>query len=110
MLEGLGFTVERHKVPDALVKANGMISATNLVIRQRFGDGPVVALNTHGDVVPPGEGWTKDPFGAEIVDGWMYGRGVAVSKSDFATYAWALLALEEVRREAEGHGRAAPDL
>ena len=42
----------------------------------------------------PGEGWTRDPFGAEIVDGWMYGRGVAVSKSDFATYAWALLALQ----------------
>ena len=58
-----------------------MISCTNLVVRKRFGDGPVVALNAHGDVVPPGEGWTHDPFGAEIVDGWMYGRGVAVSKS-----------------------------
>ena len=54
----------------------------------------MVALNAHGDVVPPGEGWTHDPFGAEIVDGWMYGRGVAVSKSDFATYAYALLALQ----------------
>ena len=58
----------------------------------------MVALNAHGDVVPPGEGWTKDPFGAEIVDGWMYGRGVAVSKSDFATYAFALLALEALGR------------
>ena len=93
LLEGLGFTVERHPVPDELVRANGMISCTNLVVRKRFGDGPVVALNAHGDVVPPGEGWTKDPYGAEIVDGWMYGRGVAVSKSDFATYAFALLAL-----------------
>ena len=62
-------------------RANGMVSATNLVVRTRFGDGPVIALNAHGDVVPPGEGWTRDPFGAEIVDGWMYGRGVAVSKS-----------------------------
>ena len=93
LLEGLGFTVERHAVPDELVRANGMIGCTNLVVRHRFGDGPVVALNAHGDVVPPGEGWTKDPYGAEIVDGWMYGRGVAVSKSDFATYAFALLAL-----------------
>ena len=56
----------------------------------RRGGGPVIALNAHGDVVPPGEGWTRDPYGAEVVDGWMYGRGVAVSKSDFATYAWAL--------------------
>jgi len=95
LLEGLGFKVERHKVPDDLVKANGMISATNLIVRKRFGDGPVIALNAHGDVVPPGTGWTKDPYGAEIVDGWMYGRGVAVSKSDIASYAFALLTLEK---------------
>jgi acetylornithine deacetylase/succinyl-diaminopimelate desuccinylase-like protein len=54
----------------------------------------VIALNAHGDVVPPGEGWSRDAYGAEVVDGWMYGRGVAVSKSDFATYAFALRALE----------------
>ncbi|MDX6750105.1 ArgE/DapE family deacylase (plasmid) [Geminicoccaceae bacterium 1502E] len=94
LLAGLGFTVERHPVPEDLVRANGMVRATNLVVRRRFGEGPVIALNAHGDVVPPGEGWTRDPYGAEIVDGWMYGRGVAVSKSDFATYAFALLALE----------------
>ena len=76
-----------------------MVSCTNLLVRRRFGEGgPMIALNAHGDVVPPGEGWTKDPYGAEIVDGWMYGRGVAVSKSDFATYAFALLALEELER------------
>ncbi|MBX6743409.1 MAG: M20/M25/M40 family metallo-hydrolase [Acetobacteraceae bacterium] len=95
LLEGLGFTVERHPVPEELARANGMLGATNLVVRRRFGEGrPVIALNAHGDVVPPGEGWTRDPYGAEVVDGWMYGRGVAVSKSDFATYAWALRALE----------------
>jgi succinyl-diaminopimelate desuccinylase len=93
LLEGLGFTVERHVVPEAEVRANGMISATNLVVRHRFGDGPVIALNAHGDVVQPGAGWTTDPYGAEIRDGVMYGRGVAVSKSDIATYAYALRAL-----------------
>jgi len=94
LLEGLGWAVERHPVPEALARANGMVAATNLIVRRRFGDGPVIALNAHGDVVPPGEGWTHDPYGAEVVDGWMYGRGAAVSKSDFATYAWALRALE----------------
>jgi len=94
-LEALGFAVERHAVPEATVRAQGMLSVTNLVVRERFGDGPVVALNAHGDVVPPGEGWTHDPYGAEIVDGVMYGRGVAVSKSDFATYAFALEALRD---------------
>jgi acetylornithine deacetylase/succinyl-diaminopimelate desuccinylase family protein len=97
LLEALGFTVERHLVPDAEVRAAGMISATNLVIRHRFGTdsagGPVIALNAHGDVVAPGEGWSSDPYGADIRDGRMYGRGAAVSKSDFATYTFALLAL-----------------
>lgn len=94
MLEAMGFEVERHVVPAAEVKANGMISVTNLVIRHRFAaEGPIIALNAHGDVVPPGVGWTHDPYGAEIVEGWMYGRGVAVSKSDFATYVFALRAL-----------------
>jgi acetylornithine deacetylase/succinyl-diaminopimelate desuccinylase family protein len=94
LLEQLGFRVERHPVPAEVVRANGMISATNLIVRQRFGPGPVVALNAHGDVVPPGEGWTTDPYGGEIKNGTMYGRGVAVSKSDFATYAFALKALK----------------
>src|SRR5207247_3350539 len=92
-LEALGFTVERHPVPEALVRKNGMRSATNLIVRRTFGGGrgPVIALNAHGDVVPPGEGWTVDPYSAVEKDGALYGRGVAVSKSDFATYAFALL-------------------
>jgi succinyl-diaminopimelate desuccinylase len=98
LLEALGLVVERHVVPIDAVKANGMVSCTNLVVRVRFGtgSGPVIALNAHGDVVAPGSGWTMDPYGAEIRDGFMYGRGVAVSKSDFGTYAFALLALRDV--------------
>ena len=103
LLEGLGFTVERHRVPEALVRANGMVTATNLIVRKRFGQGgPTIALNAHGDVVPPGTGWTRDPYGAEIVDGWMYGRGAAVSKSDIATYAFAMLALEKSGAKLNG--------
>jgi acetylornithine deacetylase/succinyl-diaminopimelate desuccinylase-like protein len=64
-------------------------------VRQRFAaGGPTIALNAHGDVVPPGEGWTHDPYGGEIVDGKLYGRASAVSKSDFATYTFALRALQ----------------
>jgi acetylornithine deacetylase/succinyl-diaminopimelate desuccinylase family protein len=102
LLEEFGFTVERHRVPDELVRQVGMISCTNLVVRRRFGDGPTVALNAHGDVVPPGEGWTHPPFAAEIADGFMYGRGVAVSKSDLATYTFALLALQSVAEKLKG--------
>jgi acetylornithine deacetylase/succinyl-diaminopimelate desuccinylase-like protein len=102
LLEGLGLEVERHVVPEELVRRAGMISATNLVVRRRFGEGPVIALNAHGDVVAPGEGWARAPFGAEVADGVMYGRGVAVSKSDFATYAFALLALQSVGESLSG--------
>jgi succinyl-diaminopimelate desuccinylase len=94
LLEGLGLPVEAHAVLEAECRTAGMRSATNLIVRRRFGPGPTVALNAHGDVVPPGEGWTADPYGAEVRDGWMLGRGVAVSKCDIATYAFALLALQ----------------
>ncbi|MCC6196266.1 MAG: M20/M25/M40 family metallo-hydrolase [Burkholderiales bacterium] len=95
LLEGMGFTVERHAVSQEAVTATGMASCVNLVVRVRFGErgGATIALNAHGDVVPPGRGWTADPYGAEVRDGVMYGRGVAVSKSDFATYTFALRAL-----------------
>jgi acetylornithine deacetylase/succinyl-diaminopimelate desuccinylase-like protein len=103
LLQQLGLPVESHAVPAELVKTAGMQSATNLILRHRFGEGVVVALNAHGDVVPPGLGWRHDPYAAAIEDGphgpTMYGRGVAVSKSDFATYVWALLALKHVADE-----------
>jgi acetylornithine deacetylase/succinyl-diaminopimelate desuccinylase-like protein len=104
LLRQLGFTVESHAVPAASVRAAGMVSAVNLIVRERFDEeGPCIALNAHGDVVPPGLGWTRDPYGAEIVHDptqgpTMYGRGVAVSKSDFATYAYALRALQTLVR------------
>lgn len=94
LIEAFGWTVERHPVPEEILQAAGMISCTNIIVRRTFGPGPTIALNAHGDVVPPGKGWTFDPYGAEIGEGWMYGRGAAVSKSDFATYIWALRALE----------------
>ncbi|HMN83817.1 MAG TPA: M20/M25/M40 family metallo-hydrolase [Burkholderiaceae bacterium] len=94
LLEAFGFGVERHPVPAARVAEQGMRSITNLVVRRRYGPGVTIALNAHGDVVPPGEGWTHDPYGGEIVDGRLYGRAAAVSKSDFATYTFAARALE----------------
>jgi len=102
LLEAWGFMVERHPVPENLVRAQGMVSCTNLVIRHCFGPGPTIALNAHGDVVPPGEGWRFAPYGAEIHEGWLYGRGAAVSKSDFVSYALALRALIETGQKLGG--------
>ena len=102
LLKPFGFEAEKYPVPQAEVQAYGLQSLTNLIVRRRFGDGPVIALNAHGDVVPPGEGWTHDPYGGEIEDGRLYGRAAAVSKSDFASFTFALRALEAVAKPAKG--------
>ena len=105
LLKDFGFEAEQHPVPAADVQAYGMESITNLIVRRPYGapgSGRTIALNAHGDVVPPGEGWTHDPYGAEVVDGAMYGRATAVSKSDFASFTFAVRALEAVARPTQG--------
>jgi succinyl-diaminopimelate desuccinylase len=94
LLAAMGLDAQKHPVPDEEVKAYGLQSITNLIVRRHYGDGPTIALNAHGDVVPPGEGWTHDPYGGQIVDGKMFGRATAVSKSDFSTFTFAVRALE----------------
>jgi len=102
LLKGYGFEAEKHPVPEADVKAYGLTTLTNLIVRRKYGAGRTVALNAHGDVVPPGEGWTHDPYGAEIEGGKLYGRASAVSKSDFATYTFATRALESLGAKLAG--------
>lgn len=50
-------------------------------------------FNGHTDVVPVGEAsaWKQDPFGAALVDGWMYGRGAVDMKSGVAAFAAAAI-------------------
>ena len=96
LLKSFGFEAEKHPVPAAEVQAYGLQSLTNLIVRRHYGPGITIALNAHGDVVPPGEGWTQDPYGGAIVDGHIYGRAAAVSKSDFASFTFAVRALESL--------------
>ena len=105
LLQDFGLQAEKHAVPAAEVEAYGMQSITNLIVRRPYGpagSGRTIALNAHGDVVPPGEGWSRDPYGAEIAGGKLYGRAAAVSKSDFASFTFAVRALEAVARPAQG--------
>lgn len=95
LLREYGFAAQAHEVPADVARAHGLQSITNLVVQRRYGSGGrVVALNAHGDVVPPGEGWTRDPYGGELADGKLYGRAAAVSKCDFTTFTFAVRALE----------------
>ncbi len=103
LLAGMGLVAEKHAVPAAEVQAHGLQSITNLIVRRRYGaGGPNIALNAHGDVVPPGEGWTHGPYSGEVVDGQLYGRAAAVSKSDFASFTFALRALEALGAPLKG--------
>ena len=103
LLAPMGFEAERHAVPAAEVQAAGLQSITNLIVRRRYGDGgKTIALNAHGDVVPPGEGWRHDPYGGEVENGQMFGRATAVSKCDFSTFTFAVRALESLGLPLKG--------
>ncbi|MGJ7522110.1 M20 family metallopeptidase [Variovorax sp. LT1P1] len=102
LLEGFGLQAEKHPVPAQQVHDYGLESITNLIVRRAYGPGRTVALNAHGDVVPPGDGWSHDPYGGEIDGGALYGRAAAVSKSDFASFTFALRALEAVAKPTRG--------
>jgi len=84
LLAGAGFTCTR-------VDRGGI---ANLFARWgRPGANRSFGFNGHTDVVPVGDvaAWTHDPFGAEIVDGWMYGRGATDMKSGVAAFAAAAI-------------------
>ena len=103
LVKAYGMQAEPHAVPEAIVREAGLESITNLIIKRQYGQGgKTLALNAHGDVVPPGEGWTYPPYGAEIHDGRIYGRAAAVSKCDFSTYIFAVRALESLGADLTG--------
>jgi acetylornithine deacetylase/succinyl-diaminopimelate desuccinylase-like protein len=68
----------------------------NLSVVLPGGDGPGLLLLGHTDVVPVGDGWTRDPFGGELVDGRIYGRGASDMKGGVAAALVAMAALRGV--------------
>lgn len=61
-----------------------------------FGQGPeTVGILCHLDVVPAGEGWSVDPFGGEIVEDKIYGRGTIDNKGPAVAALYALVALKD---------------
>jgi succinyl-diaminopimelate desuccinylase len=62
----------------------------NVLARWGTGRRPVVILTGHLDTVPVGEGWTRDPFGAEVEGGRLYGRGACDMKGGLAAMLAAL--------------------
>ena len=83
-LQPLGFAVHRFiagEPPDGPVE--------NLVAMR--GEGPPhFGFAGHLDVVPPGEGWSSDPFEAHVADGVLTGRGANDMKSAIAAFVAAV--------------------
>lgn len=89
-LESLGFTCHHIR------SDTGGPEIRNLYAR--LGDqGPNLCFAGHTDVVPPGKGWTTEPFGAQVVDGRLFGRGAADMKGAIACFVAAV-----ARRLEEG--------
>ncbi len=93
--ENAGYRVERI-VADEHPDHSAQHPRVNLLARRDGSHGgPCVHFNGHLDVVPVGEGWTKEPFGGEIADGRLYGRGTTDMKAGIAA---SLFAIEAIRR------------
>lgn len=95
MLAPIGFRVDRVTATEP-----GTPDIENLYAR--LGDsGPHLVFAGHTDVVPVGDeaAWTHQPFGAEIADGILYGRGAVDMKGGIACFAAA------VARHVDKHGR-----
>src|SRR2546426_10052413 len=65
----------------------------NVLARWKVGRGPRLLLTGHLDTVPVGEGWSRDPFGAEVAGGRLYGRGACDMKGGLAAMLGAILDL-----------------
>ncbi|MHB1205181.1 MAG: succinyl-diaminopimelate desuccinylase [Rhodospirillaceae bacterium] len=83
-LEGLGFRCERMMFEEA-----GADPVDNLYARLGTAP-PNFCFAGHTDVVPVGDGWTVDPFGAEVIDGALYGRGASDMKGAIAAFVDAV--------------------
>jgi succinyl-diaminopimelate desuccinylase len=108
VLDGYGYATEVHHAPTELAPLGQGLPRPNL-IGKLAGDGPLVHLNGHYDVVPVGNDWTRDPFGGELADGHIYGRGSADMKSGLAAQIIAVEALRATGIRPNIHQSAVPD-
>ena len=88
-LTDLGFTVHRW------VMGEPPDGPTENMVAIRGGGAPHFGFAGHLDVVPPGEGWERDPFATDVVDGLLVGRGANDMKSAIAAYVAALSRIGE---------------
>ena len=99
--EQYGFEAQRVTMPQDLVSEIPLPlkgERTNLVAGLKTGK-PKVSIYAHMDVVPVDDAWTVDPFGGEIKEGLLYGRGAADNKGPMACILGALKIMHELGLE-----------
>jgi len=96
----VGKTLEKRGIDTEYVSSHPNID--NLIATWKANNGKHILFNGHVDVVPPGEDWTVDPFGAEIRDGLIYGRGAVDMKGGVACQAMAMSALHDLEVPLKG--------
>ena len=97
-----GFTSE-YIAADGLPEHTAKHPRVNVIGRREgVRPGKTLHLNGHFDVVPAGRGWTKDPFGAEVADGRIYGRGTCDMKAGIAAAVFAAEVLRRAEVELSG--------
>jgi len=95
-LRARGFTVEYLRAEGAVGDSDRYPRA-NVVCRVEAGrPGETVHFNSHTDVVEAGQGWSFDPFGADVAEGRIYGRGACDMKGGLAA---SMVACEAVLEE-----------
>ena len=106
-LDKLGYAVEYialtpEEVTELAPYGEGL-PRTNVIGRlQGPRSSPVLHFNGHTDVVPVGPGWTTDPFGAEVRDGRIYGRGASDMKGGIAAQIYAVEAVRRAGLQLQG--------
>ncbi len=98
-----GFHTERVVVPSEKVAQIPLPlkgPRVNLVASKVVGKPEAVTVYAHMDVVPIEEGWKHDPFGGEVDNGRIYGRGVADMKGTIASLLTALEVMHELKIES----------
>lgn len=93
-LQRLGFDPQVVHTPSGRANVIGRYSSGR--------PGPTLLFNGHMDVLPAGNGWRRDPFGAELEDGKIYGRGVLDMKAGLAAALFAAQAVIESGAEING--------
>ena len=93
-LNQFGYEVEYIEA-EGLPECTRQYPRTNVIGRMKGQRAnPALHFNGHLDVVPPGDGWTVDPFAATLREGRMYGRGVTDQKAGIAASIFAVEAIQ----------------